>query len=165
MNTALYVVYYTSENISLFLAADPKAIKDVAFGTSIDIINLDELKEGQMKEARDASLSYTEKKVKGQIDRVIVELEGHESGKFTRITNRFRRLKFLKEAIAEREKGMNEEIKDAMTKYFDATDEIYTRVIDTISLTMTLAKNPASVEKFDAKGYTEHLEDLLEKNG
>jgi peptide-methionine (S)-S-oxide reductase len=39
---------------------------------------------GLLTEARRSDLPYTEKKSKGAIDKVIVTLEGNESGKFTK---------------------------------------------------------------------------------
>lgn len=95
-------------------------------------------------EARDPTLKYTEKKVKDQLDKVIVELEGSQSGKFTKLAGRYKIIKQQVEDLQEVQNEFNREIKDEALALFDAKDEVLTRVVETISLTITVSKQQAA---------------------
>lgn len=113
----------------------------------------------QISEARKSELEYTEKKVKGQIDRVIATLEGNQSGKFTKLISRYKKLQKGVQALAQQQELLNTRLKEEVEDYFDAEDEVFTRVIETISATMTIAKKTTSVStKVD---YPAILEDLV----
>ena len=113
-------------------------------------------------EARNPELTYTEKQVKGQVDRVIVELNSKHSEKFTKLGSRYKTIKEQLEELDGRMKTLNAEIKDQFADYFDAEDEVLTRVIDTVSLTLTLTKKSVSTKtETDYKAVVEGLLDLV----
>lgn len=119
-------------------------------------------------EARKSELTYSEKKVKDEIDRVIVALEGNESGKFTRLITRYKRLQKGVAALSEQQEILNAKMKEQVEDYFNAEDEVYTRVVDTISATMTIAKKTVATSKkvdYDAiiAGILELVPELTEK--
>jgi hypothetical protein len=114
----------------------------------------------EITEARDPNLTYTEKEVKKQIDRVTVVLDGVQSGKFTRLAKRYRNVQKALDILDAKMKDLNEEIKEKALDLFDAEDEIYTRVVETVSLTMTVSKRQVST-KTDIN-YEKAVDQLLE---
>ena len=106
---------------------------------------LSELFEGRREE-----LAYEEKKVKGQLDRVILSLQGNQSGKFTRLISRYKKLQKAVEKLQEHQALLNADIKEEVEDLFNADDEVLTRVVDTISATLTLSKKQSvRTEKVD----------------
>jgi hypothetical protein len=92
-------------------------------------------------EARDPMLNYKEVKAKGALDKVIVELKGKQSEKFTKLAKRFKECKDMTKELELKKAELDAELKeDLVTDLFDAQDEIYTRVVDTVSMTLTLSK-------------------------
>ena len=94
-------------------------------------------------EARVPGLEYEEKlksKSDPTIDKVTLKLAGKDSEIMTKLSNRYKRLDNLQKAITEQRNTMNATVKDKMSDLFDAEDIFRTRVIETISATMTLAK-------------------------
>lgn len=92
-------------------------------------------------EARDKDLDYATELKKGEIDKVIVSLEGNKSGTMTKLAKRFKEIdKQLKQIEKEHDK-VKDEAKDIVSGLFDAEDEVYTRVVRTASLALTLSKS------------------------
>ena len=113
-------------------------------------------------EARQPDLTYTEKQVKGQVDRVIVELNAKRSEKFTKLGSRYKMIKEQLEELDDKMKALNAEIKDQFTDYFDAEDEVLTRVIETVSLTLTLTKRSVTTKsEIDYKAVVEGLLEMV----
>lgn len=102
-----------------------------------------------VSEARHKDLKYTEKVVKNKIDRVTVELSGIESGVMSALTNRYDRLDRAIKEMTIRRNEMNEKIKDKVTDLFDAEDIVLTRVVETVSFTLTLSKLVKAAEQKD----------------
>lgn len=100
-------------------------------------------------EAREKDLKYTEKAVKNKIDRVTVELNGHQSGAMSALTHRYDRLDRAIKEMTARRNDMNEKIKDKVTDLFDAEDIVLTRVVETVSFTLTLSKLVKAAEQKD----------------
>lgn len=104
-----------------------------------------------IQEARDPALKYTEK-TKGKdaekhVDRVIVELEGNQSGVMSRLTKRYFRLDRALKAMAKARDELNVKMKDTSEEFFDAEDVAYTRVVETCSFTVTLSKAIKAADK------------------
>ena len=99
-------------------------------------------------EARDVNRKYSEKRIKGALDRVILELEGHESGPLSRLTLRYHRLDKAAKLMVERRNTLNAKMKEHVEGLFDAEDVVTTRVVETASVTIMLTKaTPASEKK------------------
>lgn len=113
-----------------------------------------------LEEARVSTLEYTEKKVKGQIDRVIVSLQGNESGKFTKLIKAYSELKTATEELELKQKALNEKIKDEALEYFDSRDEVLTRVVETVSASMTISKK--TVVKTSKTDYQKVIDAITE---
>lgn len=95
-----------------------------------------------LTEGRREDLTYTDKVVKNQIDRVTTVLSGNDSGAFTRLAARFDRLATAIERMAKKRDEIHGDLKTKVTELFNAEDVIYTRVVETAQFTMTLAKAP-----------------------
>ena len=114
-----------------------------------------------LTEARRSDLPYTEKKTKGEIDKVIVTLSGNESGKFTKLAKQFKDLKEKTEELAAATNKLNTEIKESAIEFFDAADEIHTRIVETISMTILIGKRqPDSIEKTSKVNYEQIIKDI-----
>ncbi len=100
-----------------------------------------------LKEDRQSDLKYTEKRVKDILDRVTVELAGNQSGVMTKLTTRYSRLDKSAKLLAARREELNEKMKDSAEALFDATDAVLTRVVDTVSYTITLSKAEKAADK------------------
>ena len=105
-------------------------------------------------EARVPGLKYTEKaksKTDASIDKVILTLEGRDSERMTKLAYKYKKLDNIQKAIEKRRDEINAEVKTKMTDLFDAEDVFRTRVIETCSATMLLAKKsddkPAQPER------------------
>jgi len=97
----------------------------------------------KIQEARVPGLPYKEEpvsKTNPVIDRVILTLEAKDSELMTKIALKYKKLDNIQKAIDKRRNEMNTKVKEKMSELFDAEDVWRTRVIETISATMTLAK-------------------------
>lgn len=103
----------------------------------------DESRAEEVDEARVTGLPYKEKPVSKKdptIDRVILTLKGKDSEVMTKLGLGYKKLDNLEKMMKKRRDKMNSQVKEKMTELFDAEDEWRTRVIETVSATMTLAK-------------------------
>lgn len=93
-------------------------------------------------EARDPRLDYEEDIVKktGEISRLIVTLEGTDSAVMTKLAKKYKKLDDDLKVINDARNALNQEVKDQFENLFDAEDAYVTRVIETVSITATLAK-------------------------
>lgn len=115
-----------------------------------------------LNEARDETKKYTEKKVKGEIDRVTLELKGNDSGKFTKLIKEYSKLKATISELEVRQKELNTKIKAETEELFDAEDVVYTRVIDTVSATMNLSKKTVVTStKVDYQAVIDSISELV----
>jgi len=105
-------------------------------------LEVSELIKEVISEARNPNLTYTQKEVSGKLDRVIVELSGRESEKFTKLAKSFKRTKTQIERLVKVQDALNAEVKKEAIDLFDAQDEVMTRVVNTVSLGITISKKP-----------------------
>lgn len=114
-----------------------------------------------LTEARRSDLPYTEKKVKQAIDKVTVTLSGNQSGKFTKLAKQFKELKEKTEELQSQTNALNAEIKEEAIDLFDAADEVYTRIVETVSMTILIGKRqPDSIEKTEKINYEQIIKDI-----
>lgn len=100
-----------------------------------------------LQEARSTSLTYTEKRVKGELDRITVTLEAKQSEKFTKMAKNYKRIKTQIERLEKLQENLNKEAKENIAELFEATENVYTRVVDTVSVSLTLSKLPEIKDK------------------
>lgn len=116
-----------------------------------------------LTEARRSDLPYTEKKVKQAIDKVTVTLAGNQSGKFTKLAKQFKELKEKTEELQAETNKLNAEIKDEAIDLFDSADEVYTRIVETVSMTILIGKRqPDTMEKTTKVNYEQIIKEISE---
>lgn len=108
-------------------------------------------KQTVLTEARKQDIKYVEKKVQGVLDRVTAELSGADSGVMTRLGNRYKRLDRTAKLLKEKRDEANARAKEIVEGMFNAEDEVLTRVVDTVSLTLTLSKFVSGASKDPTK--------------
>jgi predicted nucleic acid-binding Zn-ribbon protein len=113
----------------------------------------------ELFEARDKDLTYREERfrsgrLKGQIQKVILALEGNNSGAMTRLANRYHRLDRSAKLLKEKRDELNAQIKGIGDRVFDAEDALVTRVIETITCTVMLTAG----EKAETKQPTQKVD-------
>lgn len=117
-------------------------------------------------EGRDPSIEYTEKKVKGVLDRVTATLSGKQSAAFTRLGKKYEEIDTIEKELSAQKEQLNAEAKEKMEALFDIEDEVYTRVVETASLVLTLSKRtedqPAPQEQAIETDVEGMLAELLE---
>ena len=114
-----------------------------------------------LTEARRKDLPYTEKKTKGAIDKVIVELSGKESEKFTKLASKFKNLRKKTDELSAETDNLNREVKDLAIDLFDATDEVYTRIVETVSMTISISKRePDSLQRTEKVDYEKIIKEI-----
>ena len=103
-------------------------------------------------ESRQPQWAYTEKRVKGALDKVTLALEGADSGAMTRLAKRYERLDKSAKLLKEKRDQLNAAAKDVGDRIFDAEDAVATRVIETVSYTVMLtAAQSAEMKQPTAK--------------
>ena len=112
-------------------------------------------------EARDPKGDYEEKLAKGEIDRVIKTIEGNQSGAFTKMAQEYRDLDNLMEAYTKARDSWNDTMKGHIEESFDPADKAYTRVIETVSMTITMSKEVETKDK-DITDWEQVAQGLLE---
>lgn len=114
---------------------------------------------------RREDLDYVEKKVKGVLDRVTLELKGSDAGVFTRLGRRYDQLEMVMARLQSKRNTMNIELKDRTVELFDAEDEILTRVLKTAKITLTLGKmeKRTASPKFNSKQFLDAVYSLAEE--
>jgi len=96
---------------------------------------------------RRTDLKYVEKEAKKQVEKVIVELNGAESGVLTKLASRYERLDKAIKVMTEKKNELNADIKAKVEDLFAAEDVILTRVIETCSFTLTVSKREKQDDK------------------
>jgi len=112
--------------------------------------------------SRKPNLEYNEKKVKGVLDRVTVELAGKNSEITTKLAKKYKEIDNLEKQLSALRETFNLDAKQHILQYFNAEDEVLTRVVNTASLTLTLSKRVVkSEEVVDFEGFYKQLLVLL----
>jgi hypothetical protein len=126
----------------------------------------------QEEVGRRAEFKYIEKKVKDRLDKVTLVLSGSHSATATRLARRYDRLDKTAKMLKEKRDELNMKVKGLGDSLFDAEDELVTRIIDTVSYTITLSaaeraehKQPTKKVDFEAafKALSELVPELQQK--
>lgn len=114
-------------------------------------------------EARDPKLTYTTKGTKTKVDRVIVALEGSDSASLSRLAKRFSRLDKSLKAMAEAREAMHKRLHETVSGMFDPEEKVLTRVAETVSFSITVAKEVDKVTEESEKRDFEKIANELAK--
>lgn len=121
-----------------------------------------ELLEGK----RDKSLNYETvlKGKSGEIDKVVLKLEGTKSGSFTKLAKEYKELQTEFENAKIAFEDNKAALKGKMEELFDPADDVLTRVVETCSLTLQLAKavQPSEKTEVDYKTAFDELVKTIE---
>lgn len=104
-------------------------------------------------------VSYDHKETKGEINKVIANLKGNYSGKFTKLGRTLNRISWLSDKLDQLKQQAKQETREHIAELFNAEDAVRTRVIDTVSFTFTMSKDP---EPSKTVKYAKVLEELQE---
>lgn len=74
--------------------------------------------------------------------KVIAKLRSYNSQTYTKLAIKFEQMSLLEEEIKELKAEIKASTKEDIADLFDAADAIKTRVVETVSFTMTLSKDP-----------------------
>jgi prefoldin subunit 5 len=108
-------------------------------------------------EERQKGWTYAEKRAKvakgmpsdavGAIEKVILSLEGNDSGAVTRLAKRYDRLDKSAKAIKDKRDELNTNMKMLGDSLFDAEDALVTRIVETASYTVMLSASEKGADK------------------
>ena len=90
-------------------------------------------------------------------DKVIANLTSHDSAAFTRLANQIKKMQVLEDDIKKIKEDIKAATKQDIQSLFDAEDAIKTRVVETVSFSLVLSKDPKPSETVK---YKEVLEEL-----
>lgn len=76
----------------------------------------------------------------GEIDKVLVKIEGTQSAKFTKLATRYKELQSEVKALQTELAENQDTLRGHMEELFDPADDVLTRVVETCALTLQLAK-------------------------
>lgn len=116
---------------------------------------------GFIAEARKKDVTYKIKEVKGKVEKVTAELTSKKSELFTKLAKKYKELDIKLEELSSQREELNAEVKALISDYFDAEDEVFTRVIETVSLTATMSKASKPSEKVNTEAVLEELVKLV----
>ena len=94
----------------------------------------------------------------GEFSKITATLSGPESAKFTRLAKKYKILDMIAKRAAERRDKLNEETREKVQGLFDVEDAVLTRYVETVSLSITLAK---ATEASTAETRTVDIDGLL----
>lgn len=103
-----------------------------------------------ISEARRTDLTYREERTKGSLTKVIAELKGSESAEATKLAKRYAQMVKAIDKLSEKKAEINASLTEKTIALFDdAADEVCTRVVETASFTISVAKKTAAKEKVE----------------
>lgn len=118
-----------------------------------------------LSEARKPGITYTIKETKKKVERVTAVLEGTESAAMSKLAKRYIRLEQSLKAAQEKRDELNERLKNEVSGLFEPEEAVLTRVVETVSFSLTMAKEiekrvPESV-KYDYEKIALELAKLI----
>ena len=102
-------------------------------------------------------ISFEEITYSKTADKVIANLTSHDSAAFTRLANQIKKMQVLEDDIKKIKEDIKAATKQDIQSLFDAEDAIKTRVVETVSFSLVLSKDPKPSETVK---YKEVLEEL-----
>lgn len=94
-----------------------------------------------------------------EFTKITAKISGRTSEFFTKLAKKFMEIDMLNKQIGILRDEANEEAKTAIEGLFDAEDEIYTRYVDTVSLSITMSK---AIEQSTSQTSTLNVDGFLE---
>lgn len=104
-------------------------------------------------------VSYSQEEKKGVVTKVIANLTSYQSGRYTKLGRNLKRIEWLSDKISQLKEQTKQESRELVADLFNAEDAVATRVVDTVSFTFQLTKDPKPTETVK---YAKVLEELQE---
>ena len=79
---------------------------------------------------------------KGDVTKVVANLSSFQSGKYTRLAQNIKRMQDVARETLELESQIKQDAREAIADLFAAEDAAYTRVVETVSFTLQITKDP-----------------------
>lgn len=100
----------------------------------------------------------------GEIDKVLVKLDGVQSAKFTKLATQYKELQTEVKQLQSKMADNQDTIRTHMEELFDPADDVLTRVVETCALTLQLAKMvpPSSKTEINYEKAFNELTKLIE---
>jgi uncharacterized protein Yka (UPF0111/DUF47 family) len=109
----------------------------------------------------DPNVSYSAEQTKGEITKVIANLSSHESGKYTKLGRNLKRIERVSALIDKLKENVKQETREKIADLFHAEDACRTRVIETVSFTFKMTKDPVASNTTQYAKVLEELENHL----
>lgn len=109
----------------------------------------------------DPNVTYSAEQTKGEINKVIATLSASESAKYTKMGRNLKRIAWLSEKIDQLKEQVKTETREKIADLFHAEDSVRTRVIDTVSFTFKMTKDPVATESIQYSKVLEELQNHL----
>lgn len=106
-------------------------------------------------------VSYSSVETKGEITKVVAHLQSYQSGRYTKLGRNLHRVERLEARIKQIKEEAKGEAKELIADLFNAEDAARTRVVETVSFTFQLTKDPKATESVQYAKVLKELEDHL----
>lgn len=93
--------------------------------------------------------------------KVIAKLKSYNSQVYTKLAQKIQRIEDIESEIKQLKLEVKSDTREHVAALFDADDVIRTRIVETISLTLTLSKDPKPTESYKYAKIIEELEKHL----
>lgn len=113
------------------------------------------------RDHRNKNIEYTDTQGPGDLEKVTAHLRGKDSEIYTKLLKKLDKLEKLEKEVSALKKEVKAETKQHIVELFDADDACRTRVVETVSVIMTLTKDPKPVEGYKYGEILKELEDHL----
>lgn len=110
--------------------------------------------------ARDADGRVMHQDVQYEVttDKVVAQLSSYQSQVYTKLGQKLQRIQQLSDEVDTLKEEVKAETKEHIADLFSASDVVRTRVINTVSFTFTLSKNPKPTESYKYADIVKALE-------
>jgi hypothetical protein len=106
-------------------------------------------------------VSYSAEEKKGEITKVIANLNGYQSGKYTKMGRNLKRIERISARIDQIKQEVKQDTRESIAELFHAEDAARTRVIETVGFIFTLTKDPKPAETVKYAQVLKELEEHL----
>lgn len=106
-------------------------------------------------------VTYHAEETKGMITKITVFLKSFQSGRFTKLGRKLKRIEWLEAQIKKLKEETKDETKSLLADWFHAEDALSTRIIETVGFIFQLSKDPKPTEVVKYAKVFEELQEHL----
>lgn len=107
------------------------------------------------------AIKYSAEQTKGEITKVIANLEAAPSGRYTKLGRNMMAIQRYSDRINELKEAVKQDTRELVADLFNAEDAARTRVVETVSFTFQLTKDPKATETVQYKKVLDELQSHL----